>query len=325
MAWVTWRQHRLALGAVAVLLGAMALWLWIAGVHLHHAFAAATACHPAGSLACGELADTFNGMDNFLRNGLIPQVVPPLVGAFVGAPLLSRELETGTFRFAWTQGFGRRRWALAKLVGLAVVASVAAGAVSVLLSWYYAPYLATGTAPRSLFETSPFTPGLFDLRGVAFSAWTLTAFAIGGLVGALVRRVVPAIAATLVTYAGLAVAAAGLLRRHYLPPLVTSTLDLPASAWNLGQWGTLRGRVAFTGFPPIELLQRFCPNGPPGKGPSKFATLGSCLSGHGYTLSTSYQPASRFWPFQWIEGGWLLMLSALLIAATMWMVRRRAS
>jgi hypothetical protein len=44
----------------------------------------------------------------------------------------------------------------------------------------------------------------------------------------------------------------------------------------------------------------------------------------GFTQLTSYQPASRFWPFQWIEGGWLLALSLLLIAATVWLVRRRA-
>ena len=49
------------------------------------------------------------------------------------------------------------------------------------------------------------------------------------------------------------------------------------------------------------------------------------LAQHGYTQWTSYQPASRFWPFQWIEGGWLLALSVLLIAATVWLVRRRAA
>ena len=49
------------------------------------------------------------------------------------------------------------------------------------------------------------------------------------------------------------------------------------------------------------------------------------LAQHGYTLWTSYQPGSRFWPFQWIEGGWLLALSVLLIAATVWLVRRRAA
>ena len=52
MAWVTWRQHRFALAGVAVLLGALAVYLWLTGLQLHHAYAAATACHPASSLAC---------------------------------------------------------------------------------------------------------------------------------------------------------------------------------------------------------------------------------------------------------------------------------
>ena len=54
-------------------------------------------------------------------------------------------------------------------------------------------------------------------------------------------------------------------------------------------------------------------------------TLAQCLIQHGYTQWTSYQPGSRFWPFQWIEGGWLLALSVLLNAATVWLVRRRAA
>jgi len=45
------------------------------------------------------------------------------------------------------------------------------------------------------------------------------------------------------------------------------------------------------------------------------------LTRHGYTQWTRYQPGSRFWPFQWIEGGWLLALSVLLIAVTVWLVR----
>lgn len=40
---------------------------------------------------------------------------------------------------------------------------------------------------------------------------------------------------------------------------------------------------------------------------------------------TSYIPVSRFWPMQFIEGGCLLMLSGVLIAATIWLVRRRAA
>ncbi len=49
MAWVTWRQHRIALGGVAALLGALAVYLWIAGLQLHHAYAAAIAYRPASS------------------------------------------------------------------------------------------------------------------------------------------------------------------------------------------------------------------------------------------------------------------------------------
>ena len=325
MAWVTWRQHRFALTGVAALLGGLAVYVWIVGRRLHHAYAAATACHPASSIACSELIRSFNEMDVHLANGYVLQAVPALIGAFVGAPVLARELETGTFRYAWTQGFGRWRWTLAKLVLLAVVVAAAAGALSVLFSWYYQPYFAAGNQTLFLSEVSPLAAGLFDLRGVAFAAWTLAAFAIGGLAGMLIRRVVPAIVATLAAYAGLALAAGMFLRQHYLTPLVTSKLNVPASAWIMSQWWTKGGKFAFTGLPPINLLQQFCPPSAVGSDKPSPGTLAQCLSQHGYTQWTSYQPASRFWPFQFIEGGWLLALSALLIAATVWLVRRRAA
>ena len=44
-----------------------------------------------------------------------------------------------------------------------------------------------------------------------------------------------------------------------------------------------------------------------------------------YTQWTSYEPASRFWHFQLIEGGWLLALSVILLVATVWLVRRKAA
>ena len=66
-------------------------------------------------------------------------------------------------------------------------------------------------------------------------------------------------------------------------------------------------------------------------GGKAFATPGSSSSidpvrylvSHGYTQWTSYQPASRYWTFQWIEFGWLFALSALLLTASLWWVRRR--
>jgi hypothetical protein len=249
MAWVTWRHHRIALAGVAVFLGALAVWLWIAGLQLHHAYAAAIACHPAGSTACSELMLNFRVTGGILKGGFVLQPVPALIGAFVGPVVLARELETGTFRYAWTQGFGRSRWTLAKLVLLGVALAAAAGAFSVLVSWYYQPYLAPG---RLYDPTSALAHWLFDLRGVAFAAWTLAAFAMGALAAMLIRRVVPSIVATLAAYSLLAVVV-------------------------------------------------------------------------GDVLHANDQPASHFWRIQWMEGGGLLGLSLLFIAATVWLVRRRAA
>jgi hypothetical protein len=320
MAWVTWRQHRFALTGVATLLGALALYLWLAGLQLHHAYAAATACRPASSIACvnaiSDFTSTYDHTATIMPSLL--QAVPALIGAFLGAPVLARELETGTFRYAWTQGFGRWRWTLAKLLPLAIVVAAAAGVFSLLFSWYYQPFIADG-------QSSRLAAIVFDLRGVAFAAWTLAAFAIGGLAGILIRRVVPAIIATLGAYTGLAVVVGMFLRQRYLTPLVTSKLNVAASALITSNWGTKGGKVAFAGPPPINLLQQFCPPSAVGPGKPSSGALAQCLSQHGYTLWTSYQPASRFWPFQLIEGGWLLALSVVLIAATVWLVRRRAA
>ena len=48
------------------------------------------------------------------------------------------------------------------------------------------------------------------------------------------------------------------------------------------------------------------------------------LARHHYTLWVSYQPASRFWSFQLVEGAGLLVLALLMGAAALWTVRRRA-
>jgi hypothetical protein len=322
MAWVTWRQHRAAFIALSAFLGALSLYVWIAGLHLHSVYGAAIACRPSTSFSCEQLVRGFNGTDGFLSNGAVLQIVPAFIGAFLGAPVLAREMETGTYRYAWTQGFGRWRWALAKLVALAVVVVVAASAISVLFSWYYAPYFARGNESLSLTALSKFAPGLFDLQEITLAAWTLVAFAIGAVAGMLIRRVVPAIVATLVIYSGLAVAAGGFLREHYLSPLVTTKLDIFFHSWVINQLWTTKGGQAVSQSVLGQILQAGGAQ-VAGKGgvPQSLASW-RYLVRHGYTQWTSYQPGSRFWPFQLIEGGWLLALSVLLIAFAVSLVRR---
>ncbi len=329
MGWVIWRHHRVALAGVVAFLGALAVWLSTTGLSVHHEYAAAVACRPVGSANCTNLAIIFESTNSFLKGGFVLQPVPALIGAFVGSVVLAREFETGTFRYAWTQAFGRWRWAVAKLVALGVAVAALAAAFGVLLSWYYQPYVAAQNAPN-VSGASPLSAGLFDLRPVALAGWTLTAFAIGVLAGMLIRRIVPAIVATLAAYTALALLTANVLRQHYLAPLVARNLNIPGSAWVISEWWTKAGKFVFGSRVPLGLLPQLCPSSFVASGHGGVTTSGSltptqCLLQHGYTEWADYQPISHFWPFQWIEGGWLLALSALLVTVTVLLVRRRAA
>jgi len=58
----------------------------------------------------------------------------------------------------------------------------------------------------------------------------------------------------------------------------------------------------------------------PGRAAEKIA---SCLTAHGYRGFITYQPASRYWPFQGIETGIFIILAAALIAVTAIVLNRR--
>jgi hypothetical protein len=332
MAWVSWRQHRATLAGLIAVLGAAGVYLYITGLDLRHQVA-----------ALGEMfVANGSGKMGMTLTAALFQVFPALIGAFVGAPVLARELETGTFRYTWTQGFGRERWATAKLAQIAVAVTVVAGAFGFLFSWCYEPIIGVRQG------LSPLMAITFDLRGVAFAGWALVAFAIGVLAGILIRRVVPAMFATLAAWSGLAIVTGAYLRPHYETPLVTSGFKPLSAAWITGERWTLHGKPVSVSAVNHVLNKlgaiEFGPGqfGPapsgPGQTASGFGQTASAASPasrnvnpvpylvhHGFAQLISYQPTSRFWPFQWIEGGWLLALSLLLLAATIWLVRRHAA
>jgi hypothetical protein len=332
MVWVTWRQQRPTLISVPAILAAAAVFLWIAGLKIHHDWAALIACHPFSSDACQALNSNFNSTDWTMGNTLniFMNLAPALIGAFAGGPVLARELETGTFRYAWTQGIGRVRWTVAKLVLLAVVLAGVAAAFSALFAWFFRPFLI-----QQPFLT-PLSGGVFSTRPVAFAAWTLVAFTIGACAGMLIRRIVPAIAVTLGVYTGLQLLAWLFLRVRYPVSVVTSNSALFNNAGGgsnsaasgtantpltLSTWYTGRGGGPASQSAVNQVLAEFPQNGPP----KTSGTLAQALAQHGITEWWRYIPVSKFWPMQFIEGGWLLVLSALLMAATVWLVRHRAA
>jgi hypothetical protein len=143
-------------------------------------------------------------------------LVPAVIGTFWAAPLLTREFEAGTFQLAWTQSVTRTRWLAAKLGVGALAAMATAGLLSLLLTWWSGP----------IDTAAPFDKGnsvtflrlgfvLFPTRGIAPLGYAAFAFALGVTAGVLIRRTVPAMAAT---FLFIQIAWPIWVRPHLIPP-----------------------------------------------------------------------------------------------------------
>src|SRR5205823_3216582 len=162
-------------------------------------------------------------------------VVPLLVGLFWGAPLVARETEQGTHRLVWTQSITRRRWFSTKVALVAGAAVVGAAAFAELVTWW------SGIFVRA--DANRFSPGIFDIRGIVSIAYVLFAVALGVLVGTLVRRTLPAMAATLGAFIGVRVLVTLFLRAHYLAARTLSAPLPVAGGGKGGPGGILIGPV----------------------------------------------------------------------------------
>src|SRR3984893_3333002 len=136
-------------------------------------------------------------------------VVPGLLGAFWGAPLVAGELESGSFRLVWTQDISRARWLAARLAVTGLAAMATAGLASWLITWWAGPLDRAGLDQF----------GSFDSRDIVPVGYAAFAFALGVLLGALLRRTVPAMAATLVVFTAARLAFRLLGRPALLPPV----------------------------------------------------------------------------------------------------------
>ena len=337
LAWVSWRQHRAALAGAVALFGAIAVYLAITGRHIHQAYNAYAACLAAfpqaaagggqgglyaGCAPSGRAFLSFYGTTSgpVGASGLNAQsvpfmllAVPVLLGAFVGAPVLARELESGTFRFAWTQGASRLRLAAARLIPLAVLLTAAAYGLSGLFSWYFTPFFRFG-------NTGGYPMQLFGNLGTDFAAWTLFSFTLASFLGVLLRRAVAATALALAVTAVLDVVTMMALRQHYATPATVSGAGpTGVGDWVLGHWFT-NPSGAQVSVNTVDTLFAQSQGGHVGLLPP---ALTAWAAQNHYTQWWSYQPAARWWQLQLTEGAWLLAASLLLITATILLIRRR--
>jgi len=315
MAWLTWRQHRAQLLGGLFLIGGLALATLLSGLpvrNAYHAQALSACLPPSARSGCDLIVRHFESefvTRRQLSRALV--VLPALLGLFVGAPLLARELEHGTHQLAWTQGLTRRRWLLSKASLLGVASLLGACALAGLAMWWRQPFDA--------FE-GRISPRAFDIEGIVVPAYALFALAVGILAGLLLRRTVAAMTATAIVFAGVRLGIERLLRPHYLTPLRVSAEGTIPSSYP-STW-VLHDRLVDASGSPITA------------GREDLAILHAQqarLEPHAYLSSLGWhrivelQPGSRFWPFQGIEAGIFVALALLLLVATVWLVRRTPS
>jgi hypothetical protein len=207
MIWLTWRQFRTQAAVMFAAVAALAAALAVTGPQLADLYRA------AGS----SLVDRLSSSDQtvYYAGLLVVLAVPAVIGMFWGAPLISRELETGTHYLAWNQGVTRTRWLATKL-GLGVAAALtAAGLASLAVSWWSSPIdraVNGGGATDTFFPR--LDPVAFAARGVVPMAHAAFAFVLGVALGLVIRRTLPAMATTLVVYAAVQLSAPMWIRPH---------------------------------------------------------------------------------------------------------------
>jgi hypothetical protein len=329
MIWLTWRQHRQQFLAGAIGLALLATWMVVShlGIARMWRTTGLASCFASPGRDCSTASDTFSSHYQGLQF-LIPLflIVPLFVGLFWGAPLVTREIEQGTQRLAWTQSVTRSRWFWSKLALIAAAAVAGAVAFAELVTWWSSMFVQA--------HGDRIVPGIFDIRGIVPVAYVLFALALGVLLGSLIRRTVPAMAATLAGFAAVRAIVTLMLRPHYLPSMTVSEpilknpglRNITNNDWVL-HTDTVNGagHVLFAGSARLDFnyLATRCHGFPgPGTFPSP-AVLTRCVNQLGIHVVHKIQPGSRFWAFQGIESAIYIALAAALFVTAAWIVRRR--
>lgn len=343
MMWLTWRQFRWQAIAAAILLVGAAIALIVTGPQLAHLYdsAGVPSCHAHGDCMANATkflaeAQSVPYKQVYLAILLIILAVPALIGIFWGAPLIAREIETGTFRMAWNQSVTRRRWVMIKIgvVGLAAMAT--AGLLTLGLTWWVSPvYRAIAlSGPNTPLGLERFSPPIFDGQGLVPLGYAAFALLLGITAGLFIRRTIPAMAVTLAAFVVVQIVWGGWIRPHLIAPLhgvysfATIALQTIGSGANgrlylvaggkSGEW-ILGSRPVDPAGHTVRFVPAACKNAF-NNSPNAFP---HCLASNGIKLAVTYQPAGRFWDFQLLETGIFVAIALLLAWLCVTRVNRR--
>ena len=263
-----------------------------------------------------------------------------MIGLFWGAPLIARELESGSFRLAWNQSVTREHWLAVKLGVLGLASMAAAGLLSLILGWWASPIDDAARAAGAGASRAASSRWTSAPAGSCPSDTRRSRSSLGVLIGLMIRRTVPAMAITLAIFAVVQIAMPLWIRPHLITP-VRSTIALTASQHPGARDESERQPV------------RACLS--PGPRPARRLDLSptrsrrrparrrsarspqACQSQQGpqgcinalaqmhLKQVVIYQPANRYWTFQWLETGIYLTVAILLAWGCFWWVRRRLS
>jgi hypothetical protein len=341
MIWLTWRQFRWQAVTAAAVLVVLAAALAATGPGLVSRFdnAGLGTCHATcGTLAAKFLSSLRGGPYTALFDAgvVIMYLAPALMGIFWGAPLIARELETGTHRLVWNQTVTRTRWAAVKLGLIGLAAMAIAGLLSLMIGWWGSPidHAMNFGQPNSGTGYPRLSPLVFAARGVAPLGYAAFAFVLGVTAGVLIRRTLPAMAITLVIFAAVQLVMPNFVRPRLISPVqVTNAFNAKKNnELMISAPSDVMTVVGSFNRPGAWVLSNntITPSGQVFTGPATAACLNNSptactnwLNSLHLRQQVSYQPASRFWPLQWIETGIYLILAAGLAWLCAWQIRRR--
>ena len=349
MIWLTWRQFRIQAAVVSAIVAAFGLLLLVTGPHLVTLYrdSSFAACHSNCGQDAGNFLNTLAADQPYhliyLLGAVLIILLPAVIGLFWGAPLIARELESGTFRLAWNQSVTRERWLAAKLGILGLAAMALAGLFSLFLGWWASPIDHAAAIGASGGFEDRFFPVVFGTRGIVPIGYAAFAFALGVLVGLMIRRTIPAMGITLAVIAAVQIAFPLVVRPHLITPVRATTALTAANIQGLGAspgpgGGGGQLQTVFAGPPNVPGAWIISTQVITSLGSTTLGTVPqACQSQQGpnacFTALAQmhlkqvvvYQPASRYWSFQWIETGIYLTAAILLAWACFWWVRRRLS